>query len=191
MRELGISEAEARGAAGAFFLTGTETVATLVPRLIALLHDAGQFDRVAADPALLDPAIDEAMRVSTPTPMMLRSVHAETAIGDVPVRPGTGCCSRRTTAARRTDRSTWTVRTHRNCGGCGSARARTSASATRWPWPRSARSPRPSCPPHPAHRAPQRSPRRPDPDLPRTGGDPMSPSVSPKMQVAQAPEVGG
>lgn len=88
MRELGISEAEARGAAGAFFLTGTETVATLVPRLIALLHDAGQLDRVAADPALLDPAIDEAMRVSTPTPMMLRSVHAETAIGPVAVRPG-------------------------------------------------------------------------------------------------------
>ncbi|MEU7821524.1 cytochrome P450 [Catellatospora sp. NPDC049133] len=88
MRALGISEAEARGAAGAFFLTGTETVATLVPRLIALLHDAGQLDRVAADPALLDPAIDEAMRVSTPTPMMLRSVHAETAIGDVAVRPG-------------------------------------------------------------------------------------------------------
>lgn len=88
MRALGISEAEARGAAGAFFLTGTETVATLVPRLVALLHDAGGLDRVAADPALLDTAIDEAMRVTTPTPVMLRSVHADTTIGPVTVRPG-------------------------------------------------------------------------------------------------------
>jgi cytochrome P450 len=88
MRTLGLSEAQARGAAGAFFLTGTETVATLVPRLIALLHDAGQLDRVAADPALLDPAIDEAMRVSTPTPVMLRSVHAPAVVGGRRVRPG-------------------------------------------------------------------------------------------------------
>ena len=88
MRALGLSEAEARGAAGAFFLTGTETVATLVPRLVALLHDTGELARVAADPSLLDAAIDEAMRVTTPTPVMLRSVHAEKAIGPVTARPG-------------------------------------------------------------------------------------------------------
>ncbi|MDX6738927.1 cytochrome P450 [Actinocorallia sp. A-T 12471] len=88
MRALGLSEGEARGAAGAFFLTGTETVATLVPRLVALLHDHGELARVAADPALLDPAIDEAMRVTTPTPVMLRSVHAEADIRGVHVRPG-------------------------------------------------------------------------------------------------------
>jgi cytochrome P450 len=88
MRVLGLSEREARGAAGAFFLTGTETVATLVPRLIALLYDSGHLDRVAADPSLLDPAIDEAMRVTTPTPVMLRSVHAPVEIGGVAVRPG-------------------------------------------------------------------------------------------------------
>ncbi|GAA0947642.1 cytochrome P450 [Actinocorallia libanotica] len=88
MRALGLSEAEARGAAGAFFLTGTETVATLVPRLVALLHDTGELARAAADPSLLDAAIDEAMRVTTPTPVMLRSVHAERAIGPVTARPG-------------------------------------------------------------------------------------------------------
>ncbi|GAB2810099.1 cytochrome P450 [Actinocorallia aurea] len=94
MRALGLSEGEARGAAGAFFLTGTETVATLVPRLVALLHDHGELGRVAADPALLDPAIDEAMRVTTPTPVMLRSVHAAAVLGRtgtagaVRVRPG-------------------------------------------------------------------------------------------------------
>ncbi len=88
MRALDLSEEEARGAAGAFFLTGTETVATLVPRLIALLHDSGDLDRVADDPTLLDHAIDEAMRVTTPTPVMLRGVRAATRIGRVPVRPG-------------------------------------------------------------------------------------------------------
>ncbi|MES9607474.1 cytochrome P450 [Actinomadura sp. NPDC048032] len=88
MRALGLSRDEARGAAGAFFLTGTETVATLLPRLIALLADHGQLDRVAGDPALLDRAVEEAMRVATPTPVMLRSVHRPAAVGGAAVRPG-------------------------------------------------------------------------------------------------------
>ncbi|GIH98151.1 cytochrome P450 [Planobispora takensis] len=74
MRSLGLSAAEARGAAGAFFLTGTETVATFVPRLVALVHDHG----VTVDD--LDRVIDEAMRVTTPTPLMLRSVAAPVRI---------------------------------------------------------------------------------------------------------------
>ncbi|MFA1544710.1 cytochrome P450 [Actinomadura chokoriensis] len=103
MRALGLSEDEARGAAGAFFLTGTETVATLVPRLIALLADHGQLRRVAHDLSLhdlslhdsslhdfslLDRAIEEAMRVTTPTPVMLRSVHRPATVGGVAIRPG-------------------------------------------------------------------------------------------------------
>nr|WP_237417734.1 cytochrome P450 [Actinomadura rayongensis] len=88
MRSLGLSADEARGAAGAFFLTGTETVATLLPRLFALLHDTGTLTAVARDRALLDPAIDEAMRVTTPTPVMLRSVARPAKIGKVAVKPG-------------------------------------------------------------------------------------------------------
>ncbi|WP_326826508.1 cytochrome P450 [Streptosporangium sp. NBC_01756] len=82
MRAQGLSAAEARGAAGAFFLTGTETVATFVPRLIALLHD----HRTEVDD--LDPVIEEAMRITTPTPVMLRSVASAARIGRVAVRPG-------------------------------------------------------------------------------------------------------
>ena len=82
MRELGLSEPEALGAAAALFLTGTETVASFVPRLIALLCDSG----VQNDSALLDSAIDEALRLTTPTPMMLRSVIEPTRIGRVRVR---------------------------------------------------------------------------------------------------------
>ncbi|GLW11163.1 cytochrome P450 [Microtetraspora sp. NBRC 13810] len=85
MRALGLSEAEARGAAGAFFLTGTETVATFVPRLVALLHDHRVTPSGGDD---LDAAVEEAMRVTTPTPVMLRSVAEPARVGRVPVRPG-------------------------------------------------------------------------------------------------------
>ncbi|QFG25158.1 cytochrome P450 [Actinomadura sp. WMMB 499] len=91
MRALGLSEDEARGAAGAFFLTGTETVATFVPRVLALLADSGRLADAAASAAsggFLDRAIDEAMRVTTPTPVMLRSVHRPARVGGTAVRPG-------------------------------------------------------------------------------------------------------
>ena len=89
MRGLDLSEEEAVGAAAAFFLTGTETVATFVPRLIALLCDTGELDRVSASPdELLDPAIDEALRVTTPSLAMLRSVAAPGRVGRIKVRPG-------------------------------------------------------------------------------------------------------
>ncbi|MFD0903407.1 cytochrome P450 [Actinomadura sediminis] len=88
MRTLGLSEGEARGAAGAFFLTGTETVATFTPRLIALLADSGLLADAAEPDGFLDRAIDEAMRFTTPTPVMLRSVHRAAAIGGAAVRPG-------------------------------------------------------------------------------------------------------
>ncbi|WP_439951557.1 cytochrome P450 [Planomonospora sphaerica] len=129
MRESGLSAAEARGAAGAFFLTGTETVATFVPRLVALVSDhgldLGPALRTGARPGSgtgadiapatgsgsgfstgtgtgtgpgtgaavngledLDRVIDEAMRVTTPTPLMLRSVSEPARVGGVAVRPG-------------------------------------------------------------------------------------------------------
>lgn len=88
MRQLGLSRDEALGAAAALFLTGTETVATFVPRLIALLCDSGVQDRIDGEPDLLDRAIEEAMRLTTPTPVMLRGVAAPAVIGRTTVRPG-------------------------------------------------------------------------------------------------------
>ncbi len=88
MRALGLSEDEAMGAVGAFVLTGTETLVSYIPRLIALLIDSGWMTRLASDPALVEPAIAEGLRVTTPSPVMLRSVVADTAIGSVPVRVG-------------------------------------------------------------------------------------------------------
>ncbi|MGX5682387.1 cytochrome P450 [Schumannella luteola] len=88
MRALELGEREAMGAVGAFVLTGTETLVSYVPRLIALLSDSGWMTRLAADRADVDPAIAEGLRVTTPSPVMLRSATAETAIGGVRVRPG-------------------------------------------------------------------------------------------------------
>ncbi|HTL41510.1 MAG TPA: cytochrome P450 [Pseudolysinimonas sp.] len=75
MRALGLDEREALGAVGAFVLTGTETIVSYVPRL-------------AADRAFVEPAIAEGLRVTTPSPVMLRSTIAPGRIGDVAVRPG-------------------------------------------------------------------------------------------------------
>jgi cytochrome P450 len=88
MRALGLSEREALGAVGAFVLTGTETIVSYLPRLVALLVDSGWHARLAADPSLTDAAVAEGLRVTTPSPVMLRAVVAATTIGPVAVRPG-------------------------------------------------------------------------------------------------------
>jgi cytochrome P450 len=88
MRALGLDEREALGAVGAFVLTGTETIVSYLPRLAAILIDSGWLPRLAADRALVDPAIAEGLRVTTPSPVMLRSTIAADRIGDVPVRVG-------------------------------------------------------------------------------------------------------
>ena len=93
MRSLGLSEDEAMGAVGAFVLTGTETLVSYIPRLVALLVDSGWLPLLATDRALIEPAIAEGLRVTTPSPVMLRSASAtlgrvDAAIGPVRVRPG-------------------------------------------------------------------------------------------------------
>ena len=88
----GLSEDEALGAAAAFFLTGTETVATTVPRLIAMFcdHDIATAlsTSMDGDPGRLDRAIDEGMRVIAPTPMALRRCVRTGRVGGVLVREG-------------------------------------------------------------------------------------------------------
>lgn len=88
MRALGLDEREALGAVGAFVLTGTETLVSFLPRLAAILVDTGWLPRLAADPGLVDPAVAEALRVTTPSPMMLRSATRDGRVGDVVVRAG-------------------------------------------------------------------------------------------------------
>ncbi len=88
MRSLGLGEDEAMGAVGAFVLTGTETLVSYIPRLVALVIDSGWLPAIAADRVLAEPAIAEGLRVTTPSPVMLRSVVADASIGGVAVHPG-------------------------------------------------------------------------------------------------------
>ena len=89
MRGLGLSEHEAMGAVGAFVLTGTETIQSFVPRLVAIAHDTGWTGRLLADDApLRRRAVEEGLRTTVPTPAMLRSVRRDTSVGAVPVGAG-------------------------------------------------------------------------------------------------------
>jgi len=88
MGELGLSEKEALGAVAAFVLTGTETLVSYVPRLIALAHDTGWLRRLVDAPERADDVASEGLRFTVPSPVMLRSVAAPRSIGTVRVRPG-------------------------------------------------------------------------------------------------------
>lgn len=93
MRHFGLSEIEARGLASAFFIAGTETISSLIPRLVALLHDHGVLPMVAdalraGDTKPMDAAVDETSRLVTPAPIILRNAAMPGQIGDVRVRTG-------------------------------------------------------------------------------------------------------
>ncbi|MBW0119651.1 cytochrome P450, partial [Pseudonocardia abyssalis] len=88
MRELGLTEREALGAVAAFALTGTETVVSFLPRLVALLHDSVLLGAVAADRGRVDACVEEGLRVTVPSPVMLRRVAAPARVGTVEVVAG-------------------------------------------------------------------------------------------------------
>ncbi|MGI5478816.1 cytochrome P450 [Streptomyces lavendofoliae] len=83
LRALGLDEAEARGAVGLFLLTGTETLVSFVPRSVALAHDTGR-----GPDAITDALVEEALRVTSPTPVMLRSAARPGRIGGARVEAG-------------------------------------------------------------------------------------------------------
>ncbi len=88
LRALGISRSQAPSLAAVLLLTGTETVTSAAPRAVAMLHDAGLLDAVAADRSLLGPFLSEALRLATPSPAMLRRATVAARLGPVRVRPG-------------------------------------------------------------------------------------------------------
>ncbi|MDQ7808784.1 cytochrome P450 [Amycolatopsis sp. A133] len=93
MRSFGLTEAEARGLASAFLIAGTETITSLLPRMVAVLHDHGELARVAeahrhGDQELVAAAINETARLITPAPIILRNAVRSGRIGGVGVRAG-------------------------------------------------------------------------------------------------------
>ncbi len=90
MRDLGLDEQDAAGVAGVLFLTGTETVTSFLPRLVALLADSHLLapHTAVTTARRLDELIEEALRRTAPTPATLRRAVAAARVGPVAVRPG-------------------------------------------------------------------------------------------------------
>jgi cytochrome P450 len=77
LRELGFDLEETRGVVGMLLIAGTETTSTALVRIVSLLHDTRQWDRLQADRDLLENAIEEGLRCATPVPVSTRTSAAD------------------------------------------------------------------------------------------------------------------
>lgn len=84
-RELGLSLEETSGLAALLMVAGTETAATAMTRTVALLHDTGQQHLLDGE---YEPAVGEGLRVTTPAPVIGRSVSDDVTVGKARMRAG-------------------------------------------------------------------------------------------------------
>ena len=87
-RDLGLTIQETKGLATLLMVAGTETAASAMARAAALLYDTGEQHRLIAQPKLMEGAVREALRVTSPAPVIGRSVLADLTIGDSTLRAG-------------------------------------------------------------------------------------------------------
>ncbi|WP_245623076.1 cytochrome P450 [Spirillospora albida] len=87
-REMGLGLPLATGLATLLVIAGTETGASGTVRTAALLHDTGQQDALLADPSLMENAVREGLRVSTPAPVIGRHVARDAEVGGRVLRRG-------------------------------------------------------------------------------------------------------
>ena len=89
LRTLGVSFEETRGVVSIFFIAGTLTTALSLPRIVALLIDSGQIDRLRENPEGVPRAIEEGLRYVTPVPATVRIADREVMLRGRRVRAGT------------------------------------------------------------------------------------------------------
>ncbi|WP_300017995.1 cytochrome P450 [Pseudonocardia sp.] len=87
-RELGLGLRETTGLSALLMVAGTETAASAMARTVALLHDTGEQHRLLAEPALLPVAVREGLRVTTPAPVIGRSVRRDVTVAGRRLRAG-------------------------------------------------------------------------------------------------------
>ncbi|TCO60529.1 cytochrome P450 [Actinocrispum wychmicini] len=87
-RELGLSLEETSGLAALLMVAGTETAATAMTRILALLHDTGQQHLLRGESQLMYGVISEGLRVTTPAPVIGRSVSRDITVGRTRMRAG-------------------------------------------------------------------------------------------------------
>lgn len=87
-RELGLGLQETTGLSALLMVAGTETAASAMSRTVALLHDTGEQHRLLAEPDRLPDAVREGLRVTTPAPVIGRSVRRDTTVAGRQLRAG-------------------------------------------------------------------------------------------------------
>jgi cytochrome P450 len=87
-RELGLSLEETSGLAALMMVAGTETAATAMTRTVALLHDTSQQRLLLDDPDVMPAAVREGLRVTTPAPLIGRSVSRDVTVHNARMRAG-------------------------------------------------------------------------------------------------------
>ena len=87
-RELGLGPRESKGLATLLMVAGTQTTASAMARTVALLHDTGEQHRLRAQPRRINDAVREGLRVTTPVPVIGRSVSADLEIAGRRLRAG-------------------------------------------------------------------------------------------------------
>ncbi len=88
MKQAGYSLEETVSVVKALMVTGTETIISFIPRMTALFVTSGYLDYLVQNPDHLSKGIDEAFRVTVPTPVAVRSCIEPTAIGNIKVAKG-------------------------------------------------------------------------------------------------------
>ena len=87
-RELGLGLQETKGLATLLMVAGTETAASSMARMPALLADSGELARLIAHPKHTDDAVREVLRVTSPAPLIGRSVSRDVEIAGRRLRAG-------------------------------------------------------------------------------------------------------
>lgn len=87
-RDLGLSLQETKGLSTLLMVAGTETAASAMARAAALLYDTGEQSRLIQHPEWREHAVREALRVTSPAPIIGRSVLADLEIGGRTLRAG-------------------------------------------------------------------------------------------------------
>ncbi|MFC4125377.1 cytochrome P450 [Nocardia rhizosphaerae] len=87
-RELGLPVEHAAGLAILMAVAGTDTLASAMTRMVAIMHDTGQHRALLAAPDRLPDAVRETLRVTSPAYLVGRSVTADVTVAGRALRAG-------------------------------------------------------------------------------------------------------
>lgn len=87
-REMGLTLQQTQGLATLLMVAGTETAASAMGRMAALLVDTGEQTRLIADRSLTEGAVREVLRVASPAPLIGRAIAVDHEVAGRQLRAG-------------------------------------------------------------------------------------------------------